>query len=161
MPEPFVKHSTIVVGERSDQVRQNKGIVFGSHCRKAAMLQARLLVTSLSVVLLSACVIAPYQYGRQSPYSQPAYYPSTGDQSEVVTDVAPPAPYGEAVPVLPFLGALWLSGYWSWNGGRHEWVPGRWEQPRAGYGWRPHAWVQQGGRWHLHAGGRYRRQWLS
>jgi hypothetical protein len=116
------------------------------------VLHAKVLLITLSGALLSACVIAPYPYGRQS-----AYYPANGGDSRVVTDVPPPAPYAEVVPAIPFIGALWLAGYWGWNGGRHQWVPGRWEQPRAGYAWRPHAWVQQGGRWHLHAGGWYRR----
>ena len=59
----------------------------------------------------------------------------------------------EVVPAIPFPGALWIGGYWGWSSGRHVWVPGRWEHPRPGYQWRPHAWVQQGGRWHLQAGG--------
>ena len=104
------------------------------------------LVVSLSAMMLSACVVAPYP-------RQGAYYGAGPMQSNIVVDVAPPAPYAEVVPVIPFFGALWLGGYWGWNGGRHQWVPGRWEQPRPGYAWRPYAWAQQGGRWHLHAGG--------
>jgi len=119
------------------------------------MIQTRLLiVVPVAAVLLSACVVAPYP--NRVVYSQPVPAYSQAQpvyQDETVVDVAPPAPYVEVVPAVPFTGAVWIGGYWGWNGGRHQWVAGRWEHPRPGYGWRPHAWVQQGGRWHLHAGG--------
>ena len=130
------------------------------------MISTRLLtIVPLSVALLSACVIAPYPARRvvysqpvpansQPGYSQPGYsqaVPVEGD--DVVVDMAPPVPYVEVVPVIPFAGAIWLGGYWGWNGGRHQWFPGRWEHARPGYGWRSPAWAQQGGRWHFHGGG--------
>ena len=96
---------------------------------------------------LSACVVAPV--GR--PYG--AYGPGYAPAGEVVvTDVAPPAPYYETVPAPPFVGAVWINGYWGWRGGRHAWVGGRWEQPRPGYAWQPHRWVRHDGRWHLEGG---------
>ena len=114
------------------------------------MPRTRLLIVPLTAVLLTACVVAPYP--RRVVYSEPV--PARGyEPSEVSVEVAPPSPYVEVVPVLPYPGAIWIGGYWGWNGGRHLWVPGRYEQPRPGYRYRPHAWVQQGGRWHLHAGG--------
>ena len=124
------------------------------------MPRSRLLIASLSsALLLSACVVAPY-YPRRAVYSEPVpvgggYAGGGGGvyDSDVIVDVAPPAPYVEVVPVIPFAGAIWIGGYWGWNGGRHQWVPGRWDRGRPGYNWRPHAWVQQGGRWHLHGGG--------
>ncbi len=128
------------------------------------MIPTRLLIVPLAAALLSACVVAPYPahrvvYSQPVPaYSQPGYaQPVPVDGAEIVVDVAPPAPYVEVVPVIPFAGAIWIGGYWGWYGGRHQWVPGRWDQPRPGYGWRPHAWVQQGGRWYLHGGGWVRR----
>ncbi len=105
-----------------------------------------LLLVALSGVLLSACVVAPYP--RQAAYAGPVPV-----QANIVVDVAPPAPYVEVVPVRPFVGALWIAGYWGWHGSRHHWVPGRWEQPRPGYAWRPYGWAQQGRHWHLHPGG--------
>ncbi len=113
------------------------------------MPQPRLLIVSLSAVLLSACVVAPYPY--RGGYAGPAYGGSS--ESSVMVDVAPPAPYVEVVPAMPYAGAVWIGGYWGWNGGRHQWAPGRWERPRPGYRWQPHAWVQQGGRWHQQGGG--------
>lgn len=109
-----------------------------------------LLIVSASAVLLSACVVAPYP--QRVVYSQPVPAGQPADAG-VIVDVAPPAPYVEVVPAIPFPGAFWIGGYWGWNSGRHVWVPGRWEHPRPGYQYRPHAWVQQGGRWQLHGGG--------
>ncbi|MEO6030640.1 MAG: hypothetical protein ABIP61_01865 [Burkholderiaceae bacterium] len=118
----------------------------------------KLLAVSLSAMSLSACVVAPYPrqvYSQPVPaaYGQPAY---GGDIA--VVDVAPPAPYVEVVPPMPFAGAVWIGGYWGWGAGRHQWVPGRWDRARPGYAWRPHVWVQGGGgHWHLRGGGWVRR----
>jgi hypothetical protein len=112
------------------------------------MPKIRLMIVSMSVVMLSACVVAPYP--RPVAYAQPAPAPM---EPQVVVDVAPPPPYVEVVPAIPFPGALWIGGYWGWSGGRHVWMPGRYEHPRPGFEWRPHTWVNQGGRWHLQAGG--------
>lgn len=106
----------------------------------------KLAVAALCCAALSACVVAPV--GR--PYGY-------GYGSGVVVDVAPPAPYYEPVPVAPYGGAVWIGGYWGWNGGRHAWVPGRYEQARPGYAWEPHRWVQRDTRWHLEGGGWSRR----
>ena len=57
----------------------------------------------------------------------------------IVSDVAPPAPYAEVVPVGPFPGAVWIGGYWGWAGGRHNWVAGPLGAGRPGYAWRPTA----------------------
>jgi hypothetical protein len=116
-----------------------------------------LIVASTSAVLLSACVVAPYPqrvvYREPVPAGQPVLVGQPVPEDSVVVDVAPPAPYVEVVPAVPFAGAIWIGGYWGWYGGRHQWVPGRWEHPRPGYRWQPHAWVNQGGHWRLHAGG--------
>ena len=110
-------------------------------------------VAGVSAAALSACVVAPYP---QRVYTQPvpvAAAPAPGYEGDVIVDVAPPPPQVEVVPAIPYAGAIWIGGYWGWRGGRHYWVPGRWEAPRPGYQYRPHAWVQQGGHWHLRAGG--------
>jgi hypothetical protein len=99
--------------------------------------------STLAVLGLSACVVAPYY-----PYDNG--YSTSG---EWVTDVPPPASRVEVIPAIPFAGAVWLGGYWGWHSGRHHWVPGRWAQPRPGYNWRPHRWEPIGGRWHFRGGG--------
>ena len=107
------------------------------------MRSLKLIVAAGAACTLSACVVAPYPRHAD-------YYPAPGG---VVSDVAPPAPYAEVVPVIPFPGAVWIGGHWGWSGARHNWVPGRWDRGRPGYGWRPHRWESRGGRWHLQGGG--------
>jgi hypothetical protein len=106
----------------------------------------RPLLTAIAVLALCGCVVAPY----------PGYaaYGGAGYNDDIaVVGVAPPPPYAEVVPVAPFIGAVWLAGYWGWVGGRHQWSGGHWEHPRPGYAWAPHHWVQQGNQWHLRGGG--------
>lgn len=101
-----------------------------------------------STAVLSACVVAPYPQ-RQVVYSQPG-----AGEAEVIVDVPPPSPVVEVRPIVPFLGAIWISGYWGWSQGRHMWMPGHYDRPRAGYRWEPHYWGQgPGGHWHLRGGG--------
>ena len=104
---------------------------------------ASLLLAVAASALLSACIVVPAHHGG-------GYY---AGGPTVVVDAPPPAPYAEVVPVVPYPGAVWISGYWGWSGGRHQWVPGYYERPRPGYRYEPHRWESQGGRWHLHAGG--------
>src|SRR5579871_413265 len=43
----------------------------------------------------------------------------------VEVDVAPgppPAAIEEVRPAIPWAGAVWIPGYWHWNGGSHIWV---------------------------------------
>ena len=106
-------------------------------------------VCAAAAVVLSACVVAPYPQQRQVIYPQPA-----ANYGDVMVGVPPPAPYVEVVPAAPFVGALWITGYWGWSQGRHQWVPGRYVQPRPGYRWEPHHWVPgERGNWHLRGGG--------
>jgi len=107
------------------------------------MLAFKTLIVALPLAALSACVVAP---PRHVVYTEPG-----GVVAEA--DIAPPAPYVETVPVMPFPGAVWIGGYWGWQGGRHVWIGGRWEHPRAGYVWEPHRWVNAGGHWRLMGGG--------
>ncbi len=101
---------------------------------------------AVATLTLSACVVAPYPQG---VYAQPGQV-----QSDVVVGVAPPPPYVETIPVVPFPGAIWIGGYWGWSGGRHQWVPGRYEHARPGYRWQPHQWTQgPHGNWHQRGGG--------
>jgi WXXGXW repeat (2 copies) len=108
---------------------------------RATMPSVRFILPALSALLLSACVVAPYA---------PAH--STYDEPGATSEVPPPPPQVEVVPVLPFAGAIWLSGYWGWGGGRYHWVPGRWDRPRVGFMWAPHRWVPFHGRWQLRGG---------
>ena len=66
--------------------------------------------------------------------------------------VAPPAPREEIIGIAPAAGYVWIGGYWSWVGNRHEWVGGHWERPRPGRIWVAHQWVRQGDGWVLRRG---------
>jgi hypothetical protein len=107
----------------------------------------RLTLAACAAALLTACVVAP------APVAAPYGYPGA-PAGAVYAPVAPPAPYYEAQPALPFVGAIWIPGFWNWTGGRHVWQPGRYEQPRAGYRYQPYQWApaQRGG-WALRGGG--------
>ena len=74
------------------------------------------------------------------PVTTPVYDPGPQPAAPVVVTTPPPAPLVEARPVAPFAGAIWIPGYWQWNGYRHVWVAGRWSAPRAGWHWQPHHW---------------------
>lgn len=106
------------------------------------MRRALLAVAAASMALLAGCVVVPAH--RVGYAAEPGV---------VVVDTPPPPPYAEVVPVMPYPGAVWINGYWGWNGGRHVWVPGYYERPRAGYRYEPHRWENRGGRWHLRIGG--------
>ena len=110
------------------------------------MKRPALTLALASSALLSACVMVPVHRGGYA-VAEPG----------VIVDAAPPAPYAEVVPVMPYPGAVWINGYWGWNSGRHHWVPGYYDRPRAGYRYEPHRWDHRGGRWHLRAGGWIRR----
>ncbi|MDH5538573.1 MAG: hypothetical protein OEY03_04140 [Rhizobacter sp.] len=105
---------------------------------------ARVLSATLLALVLSACVIAPYR---------PSGAVVVDDDTVASTEAPPPAPYVEVIPVAPFVGAVWLAGYWGLSAGRHVWIGGHWVRPRAGYYWSPYRWAPYGGRWHLHRGG--------
>jgi hypothetical protein len=66
---------------------------------------------------------------------------------QVEVEIEPPAPRVEIVPPLPFVGAVWVNGYWGWRDGRHYWVGGHYVHPRAGHVYVPHVWVHHGARW--------------
>jgi hypothetical protein len=83
---------------------------------KNLRLLEKLATAAVLGLTMSACVVVP------TPYNS---YPSAGGYG----DTPAPAPRYEVVPVAPFLGAIWVAGYWNWYGGRHIWMPGRWSHP--------------------------------
>ena len=87
----------------------------------------------------------------QSTY---VYDPGPAPAQEMVVQTAPPPDIVEVRPAAPFGGAVWIGGYWHWNGTRHTWVGGHWSAPRAGYRWEsarwertPRGWVHRPGGW--------------
>jgi hypothetical protein len=91
--------------------------------------------------------------------SQPTYVydPGPAPAQEIVVQQAPPPDIVEVRPAAPWAGAVWIPGYWHWNGARHVWVGGHWSAGRPGWAWEPHRWVRgPGGGWH-YAPGHWRR----
>ncbi len=41
----------------------------------------------------------------------------------------PPPPNADVVTPQPASNALWIPGYWSFDGARYSWIPGHWEIP--------------------------------
>jgi hypothetical protein len=59
---------------------------------------------------------------------------------------APPRNLTERRTPSPFRGAVWIQGYWGWDGGQHTWVAGHWSAPqhRAAV-WTPDRWTRAKG----------------
>lgn len=110
------------------------------------MKHLKIVLITASTVALTACIVHPLpQYA--------AYDDGYGYRDDIV-EVAPPPPYPEVIPVAPYLGAVWIDGYWGWSGGRHVWNRGHYEHGREGYVYRQAGWNRDGrGRYHLHRGG--------
>lgn len=67
---------------------------------------------------------------------------------------SPPKSIMETPPPRPHASAIWISGFWKWNGEKYiwangywdtnpqgkEWVSGRWEKTRNGWLWKPGYW---------------------
>lgn len=58
---------------------------------------------------------------------------------------APPAPQAETPPAAPVQAAVWINGFWQWDGGNWVWVPGSWQlRPSATVTWRATTWQPRG-----------------
>jgi hypothetical protein len=66
----------------------------------------------------------------------------------VVQVPPPPPPPAEYVTTQPTPSAVWVAGYYGYDGYRYVWVAGHWEIPPQGYGVfvRPH-WIYRGGQY--------------
>ena len=71
----------------------------------------------------------------------------------VVVTGPPPAPLAENPPAPPDPGAVWVNGYWHWNGVQYAWIPGRWQAPPPGSRWYGPRYSQQGGTYFYQPGG--------
>jgi len=72
-------------------------------------------------------------------YDPPSY------SEQVVVERAPPRSIAERRTPSPFRGAVWISGYWGWDGEQHRWVAGRWSAPQARAQWTPARWTRADG----------------
>ncbi|MCI4441194.1 hypothetical protein [Tibeticola sp.] len=64
----------------------------------------------------------------------------------IIVHTPPPPPRYEWVPPPPFVGAIWIAGFWEWRNG-WVWVPGRWVRPPGhDHRWMPPRYEQRDGR---------------
>jgi hypothetical protein len=71
---------------------------------------------------------------------------------------APPAPQVETPTAPPVGAAVWISGFWQWDGGAWVWVPGSWQlRPSTTVIWRATTWQPRGSVHILVPGGWVRR----
>jgi WXXGXW repeat (2 copies) len=75
------------------------------------------------------------------------YEPPAPPPKPIEATIAPPVPIVEVPPPVPFVGAVWISGYWHWAGARYVWVGGRWSAPRPGFAWVEPRWQHAGPHW--------------
>jgi len=58
---------------------------------------------------------------------------------------APPPPQTETAPVAPVRTAVWIGGFWQWNGTSWVWIAGSWQlRPEARVTWRVPEWRPRG-----------------
>jgi hypothetical protein len=88
------------------------------------------------------------QVYRQGYWQAPAAYQSDyGAEAEVWVGTPPPPPRYEARSRAPYAAAVWIPGFWQWNGRHHGWVAGHWTSGRPGYVWEESRWRRHGHRW--------------
>ncbi len=81
----------------------------------------------------------PVLHQNQTPASQPVVSiyvePPPYQPPPVRVAWAPPPMLVETPPPIPYDGAIWIGGYWVWEG-NWVWAHGRWAAPpKPGYGW--------------------------
>jgi len=97
-----------------------------------------------------------YYEGHWRPADAPdpsyVYQPPPPPGRAEIVEMPPPAPIEEVRPALPFPGAIWIPGFWDWNGNGHVWVAGRWSARPPGYEWEDYRWKHRhDGKWeHKH-----------
>ncbi len=64
----------------------------------------------------------------------------------------PPALRAETRPSRPFQEAVWVDGYWRWNGYDFVWVAGKWMKPKKGHAWAPGHWQKTPKGWQWKSG---------
>jgi len=96
-----------------------------------------------TLMTMSAVVFGAALGGAGCYDDQYAARPVYATPQPVTVAVAPPPPVDEVPPPEPYVGAVWLAGYWDWRNdlGRHVWVAGHWAAPpRAGVVYVPPSW---------------------
>ncbi|MBS1766626.1 MAG: hypothetical protein JST05_04370 [Acidobacteria bacterium] len=106
------------------------------------------------LILSVGCVTREVVVERPAPVYRPAPPPAVvsvyvdppiGQPEPIGCPWAPPPMLVEPPPPPPFEGAVWIGGYWAWQG-TWVWASGRWVgPPQPGYGWHPPYYENRGG----------------
>jgi hypothetical protein len=86
------------------------------------------------------------------PPAQVVWQPPVVQTQPVYVQTQPPPVINEVRVAAPYAGAVWIPGYWHWNGYSHVWVAGHYSAPRVGWHWEPDRWVQGPSGWYRVAG---------
>jgi len=66
----------------------------------------------------------------------------------VTVRTPPPPALVEVRPVVPFVGAVWIGGYYTYEHNRYVWIPGRYAKPpRRDMHWVPGYWKEHHRGW--------------
>jgi hypothetical protein len=111
---------------------------------------AALLMVTTTAAIVSGCAVevvpapqrvyvrpAPVAYIEPAPTAVVSIYlePPLFQPPPVFVAWAPPPMLVEAPPMMPFSGAVWIGGYWTWHG-NWVWAAGRWASaPQTNYVW--------------------------
>jgi len=89
-----------------------------------------------------------YWRSADAPAPGVVYQPPPPPGQPEIVENGPPPPIEEVRPPIPFPDALWIPGFWEWNGARHVWVAGRWSARPHGFVWEDYRWRQRrDGKW--------------
>ncbi len=87
-----------------------------------------------------------------APPAQVVWQPPVVQAAPVYVQTAPPPVINEIRVAAPYANAVWIPGYWHWNGFSHVWVAGHYSAPRAGWRWESDRWAQGPTGWYRVAG---------
>ena len=88
-------------------------------------MRSLILVPLMGALGLSGCVVAPAPREHVVERDVVDPYGRVVERDRYVVDDSP-APLVEVVPVRPYVGAVWVGGYWARDGRHWGWRRGHW-----------------------------------
>lgn len=102
-----------------------------------------------------------YEEGHWRRTHAPSEVYTRPQQEEVAVEHSPPPRLVERRPAAPFRGAVWINGYWGWDGSNHRWMAGHWSARQADSVWTPDRWQRSRVRGNGHGNRRGQKaQWV-